>query len=179
MTVVRSTNLLEALRYRHREANVIQRAMQLVAASRPGAWVFKRALHPVDKVLFKVTGGRLTVPSLVAGLPVIMLTTTGAKSGVSRTMPLLGIPMDGDMAIIGSNFGQKPTPGWVHNLNADPLAVVGYRGASIDVVARDADDAQADAAFAEAAKIYPGYSKYRERATHRRIRVFLLGLPSQ
>lgn len=167
---------IEALGYRYRDPNVIQRAMQHVAASRPGAWVFKRTLHPIDKLLFKATGGRVTVPSLVAGLPVIMVTTTGAKSGKQRTMPLLGIPMDGDMAIIGSNFGQKGTPGWVYNLEADPSATIGYRGESVDVTARLADDAQADAAFAEAAKVYPGYGKYRERASHRTIRVFVLGL---
>lgn len=165
---------VEALGYRSKQPNLVQRAMQQVAASGPGAWVFKRTLHPVDKVMFKATGGRVTVPGLVAGLPVLMVTTMGAKSGKPRTMPLLGIPMDGDVAIIGSNFGQKGTPGWVYNLEAEPSATVAYRGASVEVSARLASEAQADAAFAEAAKVYPGYARYRERASHRTIRVFIL-----
>ena len=166
--------LVDTLGYRYRKPNLAQRAMQHVAASRPGAWVFKRTLHPIDKLLFKVTGGRITVPGLVAGLPVIMVTTTGAKSGKARTMPLLGIPMDGDIAIIGSNFGQKGTPGWVYNLRADPTAVIGYRGTTTDVSARLGTDAEADAAFAEAATVYPGYAKYRQRAHHRTIQVYVL-----
>lgn len=169
------TGTVAALGYRYKKANVVQRAMQHVAASRPGAWVFKRTLHPIDKLLFTTTGGRITVPGLVAGLPVIMVTTTGAKSGKPRTMPLLGIPMDGDVAIIGSNFGQQGTPGWVYNLEADPTATISYRGGTVEVSARLASDAQADAAFCEAAKVYPGYGKYRQRAGHRTIRVFMLG----
>ena len=165
-----------ALGYRYPKVNVLRKGMQHVAASRPGAWLFKRTLHPIDKVLFKLTGGRITVPGLVAGLPVIMVTTKGAKSGKQRTMPLLGIPMDGDVAIIGSNFGQKGTPGWVYNLEADPAATIGYRGTTVEVAARSADEAEVDAAFAEAAKVYPGYAKYRDRAGERRIRVFVLSL---
>jgi hypothetical protein len=94
--------------------------MQRVASSRAGAWLFSKTLYPVDKVLFRMTGGRLTLPSLTAGVSVIMLTTNGAKSGKTRTMPLLGIPVGENLAIIGSNYGQKATPGWVYNLEADP-----------------------------------------------------------
>ena len=175
MTETRPNDLLDTLGYGYKPANLVQRAMQQIGASRPGAWLFKRMLHPIDKVLFKVTNGRLTVPGLLAGLPVIMLTTTGAKSGQPRTMPLLGIPVAGELAVIGSNFGQQGTPGWVFNLEAQPAATVEYRGVVADVSARLADDAQADAAFAEAAKVYPGYGKYRQRASHRTIRVFMLG----
>lgn len=175
MSEIRAGSLLDTLGYGYKSPNVIQRCIQQIGASRPGAWVFKRALHPIDKVLFRFTGGRITVPGLFAGLPVIMLTTTGAKSGVPRTMPLLGIPVDGDLAVIGSNFGQEGTPGWVYNLEAEPAATVEYGGEVVEVSARLADEAQTDAAFADAAKVYPGYGKYRQRASHRTIRVFMLG----
>jgi len=59
-----TTTVIDALGYCYREPNVMQRATQHVAASRPGAWVFKRTLHPIDKLLFKITGGRVTVPGL-------------------------------------------------------------------------------------------------------------------
>lgn len=166
--------VLDELDYTVKQANGAQRVTQRIAASGPGAWLFQRTLYPVDKVLYRRTRGRLTVPGLMAGLPVIMLTTTGAKTGQPRTMPLVGIPLAGELAIIGSNYGQARTPGWVHNLEADPHASVSYRDRSVDVVARRADDAQADEAFAVAATFYPGYGKYRDRASHRTIRVFVL-----
>ncbi|MEM8922137.1 MAG: nitroreductase family deazaflavin-dependent oxidoreductase [Actinomycetota bacterium] len=166
--------VLDELGYTTGSANAPQRVMQKVAASGPGSWVFQRTLYPIDKALFGLTGGRVTVPSLVAGLPVILLTTTGAKTGRSRTMPLAGVPMGEDLAIIGSNYGQRPTPGWVYNLEANPAATVAYRDRSVAVVARPADDEEADRVFEQAADVYPGYNTYRDRAAHRTIRVFLL-----
>ena len=164
----------EQLGMQNKPANAAQRAMQRLASSRPGSWVFQRTLYPCDKLLFKFSGGRVTVPGLVAGLPVIMLTTTGAKSGQERTMPLVGIPVEGELVVIGSNYGQERTPGWVYNLEANPSATVAYRSTSVPVRARLATPAVTDAAFAEAAKVYPGYAKYRERASHRTIRAFVL-----
>ncbi|MDJ0768043.1 MAG: nitroreductase/quinone reductase family protein [Ilumatobacter sp.] len=166
--------LLDELGYTVKPANAVQRVTQRIASSRPGAWTFQRTLYPMDKALFRISKGRTTVPGLLAGLPVIMLTTTGAKSGRSRTMPLLGIPLDGALAVIGSNYGQQHTPGWVYNLEADPAASVGYRDRTVAVVARRASDEGADRAFDLAADVYPGYAKYRERADHRVIRVFVL-----
>lgn len=157
------------------EANAAQRSIQKIASSGPGSWVFQRTLYPFDKLLFSRTNGKVTVPGILAGLPVIMLTTTGAKSGQERTMPLVGVPLEsGGVAVIGSNYGQERTPGWVYNLEANPAARVSFRGRDLEVTARLASDAEADEAFAAAAPIYGGFSIYRERAAHREIRVFLL-----
>ncbi len=166
--------LLDELQYTVKPTNAVQRVTQKVASSKPGAWVFQRTLYPVDKLVFRASKGRITVPGLLAGLPVIMLTTTGAKTGMQRTMPLLGVPIDGDLAVIGSNYGQHATPGWVYNLEANPAGSVTYRDRTVAVIARRADDAQTDRAFELAAEVYPGYAKYRDRASHRDIRVFLL-----
>lgn len=166
--------LMQELGYAVKPSNAVQRFMQRIAASRPGAWAFSKTLHLVDRPLFRVSKGRWTVPSLLAGLPVVMVTTTGRRSGEPRTMPLLGIPTGDDLAIIGSNFGQESTPGWVYNLEADPTLTVGYRETSMPSVARAATDEEADATFERAGSIYPGYLHYRERAAHRSIRVFVL-----
>jgi deazaflavin-dependent oxidoreductase (nitroreductase family) len=170
--------VLSELGYTIKPANAVQRTTQKLAASKPGAWAFQRTLYAIDRPLFRASNGRWSGPGVLAGVPVIMLTTTGAKSGQPRSMPLVGIPMgdDGrdDLAIIGSNYGQQRTPGWVYNLEADPHATVAYRDRSVDVVARPATDAEADRAFEIGARIYPGYAKYRERASHRVIRVFVL-----
>ncbi len=166
--------VLEQLGYEVTPANSAQRLTQKLTSSRPGAWVSQRTLYPIDKALFRITSGRFTVPELMAGLPVIMLTTTGAKTGELRRMPLVGTPLGGDVAVIGSNYGQRRTPGWVYNLEANPAASVSYRERDVEVVARRLNDADADAVFEQATKVYPGYGNYRERADHREIRVFVL-----
>lgn len=166
--------LLDELDYEPKPANKVHRAMQRVAASRPGSWLFQRTLYPVDKALFRVSRGRVTVPLLATGLPVILLTTTGARSGEARTMPLVGIPFDGHLAIIGSNYGQRATPGWVHNLEADPSATVSYRDRTVEATARSATDEQVDEVFGRGAAVYVGFDRYRARVNHREIRVFVL-----
>ena len=166
--------LAEAIGYEVKPSNAAQRLMQTVASSRPGSWAFSKVLHHADRQVFKLTKGRTTVPTIVAGLPVVMVTTTGAKSGQARTMPLLAIPVGGDLAIIGTNFGQTNTPGWVFNLEADPHATVTYREREVSVIARVADADEYDTALSAAAKVYPGYDKYRERISGREVRVFVL-----
>ena len=170
--------VLEELGYEHKPANAVQRVTQRIAASGPGAWVAQRLLDPIDRWLYRRTDGNTTLAEITAGLPVILLTTTGAKSGKTRSMPLVGIPLDGELAIIGSNYGQERTPGWVYNLEADPSATVGYRDRTVDVVARRADDDTADRVFEAGAAFYAGYAKYRGRASHRTIRVFVLDAAS-
>lgn len=165
---------LEELGYEPKPPNAARRAMQKVASTKPAAWMFQRTLYPIDKMLFRWSDGRTTAASMLAGLPVVLLTTTGAKTGQDRTMPLLAVPVDDDVAVIGSNYGQQATPGWVYNLEADPSARLGYRGVSVEVTARRVDADEADRIFGLAAGIYPGYTKYRERVTHREIRVFIL-----
>ena len=166
--------VLDELDYALKPANAAQRVTQKIAASGPGAWVFQRTMYPIDKVLYKRTNGRLTVPGLMAGLPVIMLTTTGAKTGQARSMPLVGIPIGDDLAVIGSNYGQKSTPGWVYNLEANPAAMVTYRDRNVAVVARRANKHGTDRAFEMAAAGYAAFTAYRTRAAHRDIRVFTL-----
>ena len=166
--------LQERLGLRYRPPNLLHRAVQWLAATPAGAWLFQRTIHHVDRPLFRLSGGRVTLVSLLAGLPVVLVTTTGHRSGLERTTPLLAIPVGEDVAIIGSNFGQADTPAWVHNLEADPTARIAHRGRTVDVTARPASEPEADRAFERAATIYPGYASYRERAAHRTIRVFLL-----
>jgi deazaflavin-dependent oxidoreductase (nitroreductase family) len=170
--------LAQALGCEMTPSNAAQRAEQRIAATRPGGRIVARAQPPLDKMLFSRTNGTTTAASVLSGLPVILLTTTGAKSGIARTTPIFGIPLGDDLALIGSNYGRESAPGWVHNLTADPAATVRYGDRTVLVTARGASDEEADQVFARAADIYPGYEEYRSRAAHRPIRVFVLE-PSQ
>ncbi len=166
--------LVEAIGYEPRPTNAVQRLTQRFASSRLGSWAFSKFLYRADRAVFKLSEGRFTVPGLVAGLPIVMITTTGARSGEQRTMPLVGIPIDENLAIIGTNFGQTRTPGWVYNLEANARGSAQYRDRLVEFVARPAADREYDDAFTRAATIYPGYDKYRQRVSGREIRVFVL-----
>ena len=123
----------------------------------------------------RLTKGRHSAPSLLAGLAVVDVTTTGRKSGQRRTSHLIATPYAGTLALLGTNFGQPATPAWVLNLEADPRATVTYRGTSREVTARPATPSETDEVFALAGEFYPGYLSYRERVGEtRRIRAFVL-----
>jgi deazaflavin-dependent oxidoreductase (nitroreductase family) len=155
-------------------ANPVQKALRRFAASGPGSWMFARVMHRIDRPVHRLTRGRYTFASLVSGIPVVMLTTTGARSGQPRTVPLLGIPTDGTVAVIASNFGQHRDPGWYHNLRQDPDAEVGIDGARRRVRAVEADGERRSRIWAEGLRVYPGFDQYERRAAHRHIVVFVL-----
>ena len=156
------------------EANRLQRAIRWFAASRLGAWFFARALPRVDRPVYRLTGGRHTFASLVSALPVVMLRTTGARSGRSRQVPVLGLPTPDGVAVIASNFGQRHHPAWYHNLRAHPDAEVTLRGVAIRVRAVEPEGVQRARIWEEGLRVYPGWSQYARRATNRQIAVFLL-----
>jgi len=166
--------LMDDLGYEAKSPNRLQQVMQRLGSTRLSGRILSKTLYPMDRALFKATGGRTTVSGVLGGLAVIMLTTTGAKSGKLRTMPLIGIPLGNDLAIIGTNYGQESTPGWVYNLEASPAAAVGYRDKIVAVTARRADESETDRAFDLAAAVLTAYAEYRLRADHRAIRAFVL-----
>ena len=104
------------LGYRHERGNPLQRAVQSIASTVPGAWTFAHLLPPLDRVTHRLTKGRGTLPGVLAGLPTLMVTTTGRRSGEPRTTPLIAVPVGDDLALLGTNFGQPATPA----LGAEP-----------------------------------------------------------
>src|SRR5262245_843239 len=67
--------------------------VQKIGSSRFGARFYARTLHHFDRVAFRLSSGRATLTSSLAGLPVVLLTTTGAKSGLPRTLPCFASAM--------------------------------------------------------------------------------------
>ena len=155
-------------------ANAVQRILRRFAASGPGSWFFARVLHHIDRPVFRLTRGRHTFASLLSGIPILMLTTTGARSGKRRTVPVLGLPTDDGVAVIASNFGQRKHPAWYHNLRANPEGEFAYRGDVRRFRAVEVDDERRGRIWEQGLRIYPGWSQYEVRASNRTIAVFLL-----
>jgi len=165
------------LGYQFRPPNALQRALQAFGSSTVGAWTFSKILAPTDRVVHRLSKGRTSTPAILAGLPVLMVTTTGRRSGAPRTTPLIAVPIGDSLALLGTNFGQKKTPAWVYNLEADPHCRVSYRSATCELVVRPATEAEAAQVWEASKGIYGGYEKYLERIDGRTVRLFIL-LPS-
>jgi deazaflavin-dependent oxidoreductase (nitroreductase family) len=155
-------------------ANSLQKALRRMAATGPGAWVFARVLHRIDRPVYRLTRGRYTFASLVSGIPVVMLTTTGARSGEPRSVPVLGLPTDEGLAVIASNFGKHRHPAWYHNLQANPEGSVTVDGTSRRFRAVEAEGERRSRIWEEGLRVYPGWAQYERRATNRQIAVFVL-----
>jgi deazaflavin-dependent oxidoreductase (nitroreductase family) len=136
--------------------------------------LFARVLHRIDRIAFGLSGGRRTVTSTQSGLPVIMLTTTGARTGLPRTVPVLGFPIKGDIAIAGGNFGRRQDPAWCLNLRRDPNARIVIDGHVRKVVAEELAGEAREAVWQHCLAIYPGGTAYAAHAGTRTIGVFLL-----
>jgi deazaflavin-dependent oxidoreductase (nitroreductase family) len=162
------------LGYVIRRPNLLQRGIQAFASTRAGAWLFSKALHHLDDVVVRVSRGRTSAPEVLAGLPVIDITTTGRRSGLPRTSHLIAVPYGETLALLGTNFGQPSTPAWVLNLEADPSATLRHHGTTLDALARPATDDEQATVLAGSAAVYGGYLKYQQRITSRRLRVFVL-----
>jgi deazaflavin-dependent oxidoreductase (nitroreductase family) len=158
----------------YQEANPFYRFMRSFAATAPVSWLFARTLHHIDRPVFRLTKGRHTFASLVSGLPVVMLTTTGAKSGKSRTLPLLGFPDGERMVVIASNYGQLHHPAWYYNLLANPEAEINVEGMTRRVVARETEGEERRRLWRRGLEVYPGWSGYERRAGGRSIPVLAL-----
>jgi len=158
----------------YEQANIVQRATRSFAASGPGSWLFVRVLHHIDRPVYRWTGGRHTLASLLSGAPVVMLTTTGARSGMARTVPVLGLPTSDGLVVIASNFGQESHPSWYYNLRANPDGQVTVNGVSRAFHATEAEGEMRKRIWQQGLKVYPGWSQYERRASHRKIAVFVL-----
>ena len=132
-----------------------------------------RRLTPLDRRLYRLTGGRWSVIGRHE-LPTLLITTTGRRSGLPRTQPLL-YAVDGDgYVVIGSNWGQAHHPAWSANLLARPAARVTLGGREFDVRATLATGAERVRLWRLVQEIWPGYAAYAERAEHRELRIFRL-----
>jgi deazaflavin-dependent oxidoreductase (nitroreductase family) len=120
-----------------------------------------------DQVIteFRANEGKVGGP--FKGAPLLLLTTTGAKSGKQYTAPLMYLP-DGDrMFIFASKAGAPTNPDWYHNLVAHPQATVEVGTETFKVKTTEVTGEERERIYAEQAKRFSGFAEYQEKTTRK------------
>jgi F420H(2)-dependent quinone reductase len=134
----------------------------------PQAWVREQ----VER--YEATGGREANTLRDTGLPVVIFSTRGARSGKVRKQPLMRVEHEGAYAMVGSQGGAPTDPAWVANLRAAPDQVTVQDGPEPwDGVAREVHGEEKAAWWERAVAAYPPYADY-QRNTDRQIPVFVV-----
>lgn len=133
-----------------------------------------KAMSRTHLAVQKLSRGRLLAE--VAGMPVLLLTTTGRRSEKPRTTPLTYFRDGPDLVVIASNGGADRPPDWLLNLRDEPRATVTIGGATREVTSRVATPAEHDRLWPVITETYTGYARYQEM-TERPIPVVILSAP--
>jgi len=149
---------------------------QRLGGTRVGVLAIGRVVSPLQRALYRRTGGRL---SLTGRAPVLLLTTTGRRTGKARTVPLLYVG-DGDRLVICNvNPGfERPNP-WVVNLRAQPHARVQVGRGATSVTARPASDDELVRYWPQLTKVWPAYQAFYDKGGKRSVFVLEPGGPLQ
>ena len=131
----------------------------------PHAWADDQA------ELFERTNG--AQGNTLRGKPIVVVTTTGAKSGMPRLVPVMRVEHDVSYAVVASKGGAPRHPVWYHNLVAHPRVQLQDGPTKRDYVAREASGAEREEWWARAVEAWPDYAAYQTR-TERLIPVFVL-----
>jgi deazaflavin-dependent oxidoreductase (nitroreductase family) len=150
----------------------LTRKLALWISSRPWIGKARPAIVGTDRVLYKLTKGRVTVTGM-SGMPSLTLTVKGRKTGEPRQASLLYMPQGEDCLLVGSNWGGENHPMWTVNLLANPDATVNIGGKTREVRAHLLSGAEREEAWTVLAEAWPAYNAYQQR-TSRELRVFRL-----
>jgi deazaflavin-dependent oxidoreductase (nitroreductase family) len=160
-------------RYRaQRDKTRIDKAMQALARSRFGGWLFVNVFPAIDRWLIPLSHGRLKV---AMGQLILLLHTRGARSEEPRTTPLLYTPYGDAFVVVASKAGAQHHPAWYHNVlrHPDDVAVT-LAGTRRRVRARVVDGPERDRLWERVNDNYNGYEIYQSRAPDRTIPVIVL-----
>jgi deazaflavin-dependent oxidoreductase (nitroreductase family) len=120
---------------------------------------------------FRANGGK--VGGSFEGSPMLLLHTTGARSGRERVNPLMYLPLAHGYAVFASKGGSPQNPAWFYNLLANPRVRAEVGTQTVDVTARVADGPDRERIWTAQKSAYPGFAGY-ERKTSRQIPVVIL-----
>ncbi len=161
------------------QASAVRRALLATGRSARFSRFYAATLHRLDLAVYRLTRGRVIFSAVLTGLPVVLLTTTGARTGQPRTWPLVGLRDEqGRVVVVASNYGNQRHPAWAHNLRANPRAQVVIDGVATPVVAHEAHGAERQRIWRNGLTYYPAWEQYERRAAPRQIPIFVLS-PAQ
>src|SRR3954471_16603471 len=135
------------------EKSRFDRVLQTFAQTRVGGWLFINVLPSLDRPLLRLSRGRL---STGVGQTYVLLHARGAKSGVERTVPLLGTKSGDAILLVASKAGAPEHPAWFHNLRANPEVAVTVNGEQRAMRARVAAGEERERLWAIACDHYSG-----------------------
>src|SRR3954447_5731701 len=153
------------------EKTRFDRVLQAFAQTRLGGWLFVNVLPALDRPLLRISRGRL---STGMGQTYVLLHARGAKSGVERTVPLLGTKSGDTILLVASKAGAAEHPAWFHNLRANPAVAVTVDGQQRPMRARVAAGQEREWLWATVCDHYSGYAAYQTRTGGRVIPVVVL-----
>lgn len=110
---------------------------------------------------FRANDGKVGGP--FEGAPLVLLTTTGAKSGKARTNPMMYLPEGERVFVFASKAGAPDNPDWYHNLKKHPTVTVEQGDRTYEAEAVEITGAERDRVYAEQASRYPGFAEYAEK----------------
>ena len=143
--------------------------MPLEGEYEPSTWDWVR--EQVET--YERTGGAEANTLWDTGIPIVVVTTRGAKSGKLRKFALMRVEHEGEYALVASVGGAPENPNWYHNLIADPTALMIQDGPEPrDYVASEVSGDERAAWWERAVTVYPSYAEYQEN-TDRLIPVFV------
>ena len=157
--------------YLGRRAHLHEAVLERFVMSAAGDRYTMHLAPRIDRFLIPWTRGRF---SSLGHRRVGSLTSTGAKSGLERTNPVLLIPMTDGLLAIGSNYGRPTHPSWSANLIAHPTCTIEYDGSRGRYHARLLEGAERAETWATVVDYSIAYRRYEARCAPRQIRVFLL-----
>ena len=125
--------------------------------------MLQNALTSMHSMIYRASGGR--IGGQIIGLGVLLLTTTGSKSGEPRTTPL-GYIRDGEAyVIVASNGGSDRHPAWYFNLRRQPHARIQVRDETLEVTATTMEGTERERVWARVVQDGPGYAGYEKRTS--------------
>ncbi|MBA3653289.1 MAG: nitroreductase family deazaflavin-dependent oxidoreductase [Actinobacteria bacterium] len=131
----------------------------------------QKLFSTIHALWYRVLGGRLV--GRIGKAPILLLTTTGRKTGKLRQLPLIYQPHGDDLVVVASNAGRPHHPAWYRNLQDDPHVSIRVGGDERPMVARTATDEERASLWPRMAAVYKGYDKYVQK-TDRHIPVVIL-----
>ena len=144
-----------------------------LAATRQGMRLFYLFVRLIDMPICRMTKGTFIPSANWNIMPIIYLTTVGAKTGIPRSIPLLCIPDGDNLILLGSNWGNPKNPGWAYNLRVHPQTQVRKGKTVKGFTARELHGDERATYWQKAVMFYPPYVSY-EQHSGRSLPMFLL-----